>query len=542
MTDTFKLLLVEDDADWLDLYYEYLKDEKYSIDTARSIQQAFDLMEKNEYDTVVTDLKMIGFGNEFGGFSVLQRVKQTNPSTQVVVITAYGTQDIAFRATQQGAFDIVYKPPEPDRLRVTIRGAIQAKLLLSKQLATKSKTIRDTNDVDREVVIQQTANLFGIIGNSRMMRQAFEKISYAANVELPVLIFGEAGTGKTFIAKTIHSNSVRKNKPFSRLHSSELSKHWEAINNNMRRFTGGTFFVDDISSLGEEEGKFMNSLLELTEKENVRLISALTTNVSEISKINYASPLSSNTFNKISSIYVFVPPLRFRKDGDDIPALIGQLVHIQLNDLGVDKKIVISEKALKKLVNYNYPNNVVELKGIIEKALNMAGSDNEISEEHILIKESILHPIETIEDVPYVFISYMQDDSTIVDQLQQDLAKLGIQTWKDRDKLYPGMRWKSAIRNAVKDGAYFIACFSRSGENRSRSYMFEELNLAIEELRMRPKNRTWFLPIKLNECDVPDWDIGGGETLHDIQYLELYGDWSKGISILANIIKQKSEK
>jgi DNA-binding NtrC family response regulator len=534
---------VEDDADWLDLYYEYLKNENYSIDTARSIQQAFDLMEKNQYDSVLTDLKMIGFGNEFGGFNVLQKVKQSNPNTQVVIITAYGTQDIAFKATQQGAFDIVYKPPDADRLRVTIRGAIQAKLLLSQNQVSKQTTKSDTNNVINETAIQQTANLFGIIGNSRMMRQAFEKISYAANVDMPVLVFGEAGTGKTFIAKTIHSNSTRKNKPFSRLHSSELSRHWEAINNNMHRLTGGTFFVDDISSLGEEEGKYMNSLLQLTDKENVRLISALTTNVSEISKINYVSPLSSNTFNKISSISIFVPPLRFRKDGDDIPALIGQLVHIQLNDSGVDKKIIISEKAMKKLVNYDYPNNnVVELKGIIEKALNMAGSDSEILEEHILIRESIPQPIEAMEDVPYIFISYVQDDSAIVDQLQQDLAKSGIQTWKDRDKLYPGMRWKSEIRQAVKDGAYFIACFSRSGENRSRSYMFEELNLAIEELRMRPKNRTWFLPIKLNECEIPDWDIGGGETLHDIQYLELYGDWSKGISILASIIKKKSEK
>lgn len=140
-------------------------------------------------------------------------------------------------------------------------------------------------------------------------------------------------------------------------------------------------------------------------------------------------------------------------------------------------------------------------------------------------------------EVPYVFVSYVQEDSVIVDQLQHDLVKLGIQTWKDRDKLYPGLRWKSEIRQAVKDGAYFIACFSKTIEKRTRSYMLEELNLAIEELRMRPKNRVWFLPVKLEECEIPDWEIGGGETLHDIQYLELYSDWSKGVSILASIIR-----
>lgn len=540
MPDMFKLLLVEDDADWLDLYYDYLKDEQYSIDTARSIQQAFDFMDKNQYDTVLTDLKMIGFGNEFGGFNVLQKVKQTSPNTQVVIITAYGTQEVAFRATQQGAFDIVYKPPDPDRLRITIRGAIQARVVLSRQ-HTKQNEKKFVSKEVGEATAQQTMNLFGIMGNSRMMKQAFEKISYATHVELPVFIFGEAGTGKTYIAKTIHANSTRKSRPFSRLDFSELSKHWDSINNNIPRLSGGTFFVDNLSSLGEAEGKLMNSLIILTEKENVRLISSFTTGISDSTKINYATSLSSELFNKLLSISIFIPPLRYRKDGDDIPALIGHFVHLQSSEFETNKKLTVSDKAMEKLINYDYPNkNVTELYEIIEKALNLAGSDNDILEEHILIVDSISQSTEMENDALYVFISYVQDDSAIVDQLQRDLTKLGIKTWKDRDKLYPGMRWKSAIRKAVKDGAYFIACFSKSGENRARSYMFEELNLAIDELRMRPKNREWFIPIKLNECEVPDWEIGGGETLHDIQYLELYTDWSKGVSILASIIKKKA--
>lgn len=541
MNTRHTLLLVEDDADWLDLYCEYLKSEEYELVTARTTAQAFSLLEQNEFDVVVTDLKMIGFGNEFGGFDVLDKVKEINSSTQVIVITAYGTQEIAFRATQQGAFDIVYKPPDPDRLRVTVRGAVQAKSVLAqRQKKTEKVFLAESTDSP----VQQTMSVFGILGNSRIMRQAFEKISYAAQVDQSVFIFGEKGTGKSYIAKTVHVNSHRKSRPFSRLNFSDLSIHRDLIINNIKRLSGGTFFVDNLLTLEESEGKLLADLCELTGKGNVRLIIALTTSVSNISQVHKSSGLTLSALDKIMSIPIFIPPLRFRKDGDDIPALIGNYIHSKSSDVIGGNQIVISSKAMEKLVALDYKKeNIIELYETLDRTLSLVGLEDEILEEHILInkKENTI-TAETDDNTRYVFISYAKEDGMVIDQLQKDLENYGIKTWRDRDKLYPGMRWKASIRKAVKEGAIFLACFSKSSEDRSRSYMYEELNQAIEELRMRPKNRAWFIPIKLNECEIPDWDIGGSETLNDIQYLELFSDWEKSIVSLVSVIKNANNK
>lgn len=129
----------------------------------------------------------------------------------------------------------------------------------------------------------------------------------------------------------------------------------------------------------------------------------------------------------------------------------------------------------------------------------------------------------------HVFISYVHEDSEEVRSLCDELAEHEISTWLDRDEIVPGTRWKQAIRRAISEGSFFIACFSKEYSKRIKTYMNEELILAIEELRKRPRDRTWFIPIKLNECDIPDWGIGAGETLQDIQWVELYKDWVGGI-------------
>ena len=541
MNELHKLLLVEDDGDWLDLYCEYLKSEEYDLSTARTISQAFALLERNEFDVVVTDLKMIGFGNEFGGFNVLDKVKEINPSTQVIVITAYGTQEVAFRATQRGAFDIVYKPPDPERLRVTVRGAVQAKSVLAQR---QKKTSKVALVEQSDAPAQQSSSPFGILGNSRMMRQAFEKISYAAHVDQSVFIFGEKGTGKSYIAKTIHTNSNRKSKPFSRLNFSDLSAHWDSVNNNIKRLSGGTFFVDNMFSFEEKDAKILADLCELTEESNVRVITALTTNVSDIAQVHKSSGLTLSVLDKITAIPIFMPPLRLRRDGDDIPTLIGNYIHNKSGDGFGDRQIVITPKAMQKLIALDYKKeNILELYETLEKTLSLAGSEDEILEEHILVEKKEESTTEKTDDrTLYVFLSYAKEDGVLIDQLQKDLEQYGIKTWRDRDKLYAGMRWKAAIRKAVKDGALFIACFSKASEGRSRTYMYEELNLAVEEMRLRPKDRAWFIPLKLNQCEVPDWDIGGGETLSDIQYLELFTDWEKSIASLVSVIKDASQK
>lgn len=130
----------------------------------------------------------------------------------------------------------------------------------------------------------------------------------------------------------------------------------------------------------------------------------------------------------------------------------------------------------------------------------------------------------------YVFVSYLREDHRDVDLICEFLRQHGISVWLDRDQIRPGSRWRAAIREAISSGAFFAACFSKAYNDRERAYMNEELTLAIEELRLRPTNRSWFIPILLPGGTVPDRQIGSGETLRDLQWIELEGDDSTGLS------------
>lgn len=139
-----------------------------------------------------------------------------------------------------------------------------------------------------------------------------------------------------------------------------------------------------------------------------------------------------------------------------------------------------------------------------------------------------------------VFISYVRENTKIVDKFCQELKSHGIQVWRDRDDIAPGSRWKREIRNAIREGTFFVACFSKEYNDREKTYMNEELAIAIEELRQRPHDRIWFIPVKLNECEIPDLDVGGGETLRDLHYVNLYEDWDGGIQRILKAIQSAS--
>ena len=125
----------------------------------------------------------------------------------------------------------------------------------------------------------------------------------------------------------------------------------------------------------------------------------------------------------------------------------------------------------------------------------------------------------------HAFISYVHEDSGEVDRLQQTLEGAGIRVWRDTGSLWPGEDWRQRIRHAITDGALvFIACFSTKSLARETTYQNEELVLAIEQLRMRPPNVSWLIPVRLDECKIPDHDIGAGRTLNSIQHLDLFGD------------------
>lgn len=131
--------------------------------------------------------------------------------------------------------------------------------------------------------------------------------------------------------------------------------------------------------------------------------------------------------------------------------------------------------------------------------------------------------------MPHIFISYVRENEAIVERLSSELRAAGADVWLDRYSITPGQRWQDAIRQAIQSGAFFLACFSEEYLAKQRSYMSEELVLAIDELRLRPTDRGWFIPVRLADCSIPDRPIGGGETLRAIQWVDLFSDWSRGI-------------
>jgi hypothetical protein len=141
----------------------------------------------------------------------------------------------------------------------------------------------------------------------------------------------------------------------------------------------------------------------------------------------------------------------------------------------------------------------------------------------------------------HVFISYVRENAAQVDKLREVLRANGISVWLDRYNILPGHRWQDVIRKAIKEGSFFLACFSEEYLGKDRSYMNEELGLAIEELRRRPVDRAWFIPVLLSECEPPDRSIGGGDTLNSIQQVLLYQDWKDGVRRILSVVAPEVE-
>jgi len=136
----------------------------------------------------------------------------------------------------------------------------------------------------------------------------------------------------------------------------------------------------------------------------------------------------------------------------------------------------------------------------------------------------------------HIFISYVREDAEIVDRLAKELGTRGATIWLDRSEIGPGENWREAIRRAIERGAYFVACFSANSAARGRTHMNEEIEIAIDELRRRPHDRAWFLPVLLDPGVVPDREVDAVRTLGSFQQVWLYDDWDRGINRLLDVI------
>ena len=214
--------------------------------------------------------------------------------------------------------------------------------------------------------------------------------------------------------------------------------------------------------------------------------------------------------------------LPVRLDDTEIPGVLPTVGYLDLRSMTIEQ---VYQVLVEKLSGVASQTPTINRSAA---AVGESGSDD-------VVTRQILERTE--EGMKRVFISYVNENFLIVDLLYQELDSCGIQVWMDRNNIAPGLRWKQEIRRAIQQGAFFIACFSQEYDERARTYMNEELTIAIEELRQRPTDSAWFIPVKLNECEIPDLDIGRGETLRDLQYVNLYEDWDINIQRILKIVQ-----
>lgn len=385
-----RILIVEDDGEWQEIYRRCLADSNYEIATARKLNTALALLEEQSFDVVITDLKMLGGQEEFSGFSVLEQAKATNPEVQVIVITGFGSADHALRAMGSGAYDYITKDRDlRKKLMLTVQGALEASSLKQELLAGER-----VDDVEMEAD--------RIIGNSVKMQALFEQVDQAASSDFNILIYGEGGTGKRLIAQTIHRRSQRKNGPFMVVDCGRLSEvvlesqlfgyeagavygHREARPGKFELAKGGTIFLD---SIGDLERKLQTRLLGAIHDHMVERVGGqnpipLDVRIIASTDKNLESMLAAKQFRRrlfvaLNEFVISVPPLCDRQDGDDIPALAAMF----LQRHGGGRRLSFSSEAVDLLRRYNYPGNVRELESAVKYALTMAPGDI-IQPEHL---------------------------------------------------------------------------------------------------------------------------------------------------------------
>jgi hypothetical protein len=137
----------------------------------------------------------------------------------------------------------------------------------------------------------------------------------------------------------------------------------------------------------------------------------------------------------------------------------------------------------------------------------------------------------------HAFVSYMRNDEQVVHKLCGELRARNIDVWLDRDRIDPGQSWHKAIQSAIENGAFFLACFSEAFHRRHETYMHQEMAWAAERMRMSSERCAWLIPIRLSECAPPDLNLGNGESVSNLQWVDLFKNWDNGVSRILRVVR-----
>lgn len=376
------LLVVDDDPVTVNLLKEVLSKEGYEVTTALSGEEAIALGTENIFDMIITDVRM----GEKDGIEVLRSFKKISPETTVVVITAFGSIENAIEAIREGAFDYISKPFKLEEIKLTVQRALEQRKLLQENKFFRLAMV----GVAAARELPDAYQFKNVIGRTPQMFHVYKTIAKVADSKSTVLLYGERGTGKELLARSIHYNSLRNDRPFipidcaslvETLMESELFGHVRGAFTGahstkrglLEEADGGTLFLDEVSNLNlSMQTKLLRFLQEHeikrvggTEsiKVDVRVIAATNQSLEPLVR---SGKFREDLFDRLNVVSITLPPLRERKD--DIPLLANHFLQrfSQENNKNISH---ISPEASEILFQYSWPGNVRELEHTIERAV-----------------------------------------------------------------------------------------------------------------------------------------------------------------------------
>lgn len=392
-----RILVIDDEKPIRDALHNILTTEHYEVDIVENGKKGLEMLKDNGYDVVLCDIKMPGMD----GLEVMAKANEISPEVPFILISGHGTIEIAVEAVKKGAYDFISKPPDLNRLLITIRNAVE-----KNNLVVETKVLRRKVTKTREIV-----------GETPSVQKIKDTISKVAPTDARVLITGENGTGKELVARWIHEKSNRANMPLievncaaipSELIESELFGHEKgsfttAIKQRIGKFeqaNGGTLFLDEIGDMSlSAQAKVLRVIQEGVLQRvggdkainvDVRILAATNKNLpEEIERGNFRMDL----YHRLSVIVIHVPTLNERVD--DIPVIAERFLKEICEDNGVRKSF--APGALDELKNVNWTGNIRELRNVIERLVIL--SDAKITVEDVIAYSNPSTPVSKTQSV-----------------------------------------------------------------------------------------------------------------------------------------------